>query len=210
MPVQTAQDFVNGLRTGVQDTRAGPVASAFEATWENDAYVTNFRLEPYSCKFYRGLVQEVGGSVEWRQARFPAAVVRSAFWFWFEELAGAAWYVGTGDNHSESSVWHQAILGFGRRGTTHCRCGTGYAAILTTLMAGYKQYLEAIGPQSVDNFAYSGDRLSEQQMIALKTHVPLSYEEVVNALNFVKSGCSSWCGPSTKHFSTSWRRCRWN
>eukprot|EP00435_Cladocopium_sp_Y103_P000630 s1110_g1.t1 len=30
MPAQSAQDFVNGLRTGVQDARVRPVASAFE------------------------------------------------------------------------------------------------------------------------------------------------------------------------------------
>eukprot|EP00435_Cladocopium_sp_Y103_P055892 s1739_g18.t1 len=103
----------------------------------------------------------------------------------------------------------------------------GYAAILTTLMARYKPYLEAIGPQSVDNFIYTGDRVrgetfaaflsrkevqkqelesqlggevlnplvagrillrqaglseQQQQMIALKTHVLLAYDEVVNAL----------------------------
>ena len=233
MPVQTAQDFVNGLRTGVQDARARPVASAFEALGKTVPTSPTPDSSPNQSSstedWFKKLVEALSGDK--RASVPPWSGAPSGLRSWLKQLG--MWEQETTTPKSRWGIKLYSALGEEARRIADVvppetlTTEAGYAAILTTLMARYKPYLEAIGPQSVDNFVYSGDRargetfaaflsrkevqkqelesqlggevlnplvagrillrqagLSEQQqqMIALKTHVLLSYEEVVNAL----------------------------
>ena len=233
MPVQTAQDFVNGLRTGVLDARARPVASAFEALGKTVPTSPTPDSSPNQSSstedWFKKLVEALSGDK--RASVPPWSGAPSGLRSWLKQLG--MWEQETTTPKSRWGIKLYSALGEEARRIADVvppetlTTEAGYAAILTTLMARYKPYLEAIGPQSVDNFVYSGDRargetfaaflsrkevqkqelesqlggevlnplvagrillrqagLSEQQqqMIALKTHVLLSYEEVVNAL----------------------------
>ena len=224
---------MNGLRTGVQDARARPVASAFEALGKTVPTSPTPDSSPNQSSstedWFKKLVEALSGDK--RASVPPWSGAPSGLRSWLKQLG--MWEQETTTPKSRWGIKLYSALGEEARRIADVvppetlTTEAGYAAILTTLMARYKPYLEAIGPQSVDNFVYSGDRargetfaaflsrkevqkqelesqlggevrnplvagrillrqagLSEQQqqMIALKTHVLLSYEEVVNAL----------------------------
>eukprot|EP00435_Cladocopium_sp_Y103_P068489 s448_g31.t1 len=123
--------------------------------------------------------------------------------FWFEKLVETAWHVGAGDDHTEISMGHQAILSFGRKlkGTAHCRCGSfdygswvcGHSHYFDGPLR-YKPYLEATGLQSVDNFIYTGDRVRGETFAAFLSRKEVKKQELESqlggeVLNPVVAGC---------------------
>ena len=224
-PVTSAQEFVNGLTPNVPMPKSQQVGSAFEALGKTTpASPSSSGNAAYPEEWVKKLVEALSGD---KRASVPP---------WSGAPAGLRSWLACGSRRQrlrrQDGGLYSALGEEARRIADVVPPDVltgegGYAAVLTTLMARYKPYLEGIGPQSVDSFIYSGDRArgesfasflsrkevqkqemesqlggavlnplvagrillrqaglteQQQQMIALKTYVLLSYEDVVNAL----------------------------
>ena len=156
--VGTASEFVTNLNAGGTTATAHPaVTSAFEALGKTQPAVTQEDVTPDEAM--KNLVMALGGERRGLPGWSGAPnMLRS----WLKSLA--FW---ERDNATPKSKWgvklYQALSDDAKRiaetvPTEEILTENGYGKILTALLAKYKPYLEAVGPVSVDNYLFTGER----------------------------------------------------
>ena len=156
--VGTASEFATNLNAGGTTATAHPaVTSAFEALGKTQPAVTQEDVTPDEAM--KNLVMALGGE---RRSLPGWSGAPNMLRSWLKSLA--FW---ERDNATPKSKWgvklYQALSDDAKRiaetvPTEEILTEGGYGKILTALLAKYKPYLEAVGPVSVDNYLFTGER----------------------------------------------------
>ena len=181
--VGTATEFAGNLNAGGGTTATAhpAVTSAFEALGKAQPAVAADHIT--SDEAMKNLVMALGGERRnlptWSGA---PNMLRS----WLKSLA--FW---ERDNGTPKSKWgiklYQALSDDARRiaetvPTEEILTERGYGLILTALLAKYKPYLEAVGPVSVDNFLFTGDRQKGESFATFIARKEVQLQELENQI----------------------------
>ena len=186
-PVASAQEFVNGLRHGAEDPKPQAVGSAFEALGKAMPTSPTTASAAYPEEWLKKLVEALSGDK--RAVVPPWSGAPSGLRSWLKQLG--MWEQETTIPRARWGIKLYSALGEEARRIAdvvppEVLTGEGgYSAILTTLMARYKPYLEAIGPQSVDNFIYTGDRARGESFASFLSRKEVAKQEMEAQLGSV-------------------------